>query len=341
VGEREKAAPQARRDESRPSGSGTAGRLPLLGSWCGSTWMTCGVPEAPCMAVIPRLRPVADAPVASRTCPDGRCHRRPPGRRSRWAGGPGERSPKVDGVHAPLSCGTADAPTLAGGPSEATRARPPSSRYPQRRMTRRRSCRSRPARVFASAAVLAALFAACTGSAAPTSPPDPSTACGGADVQRAAGFYPDLEVRLPVLLAGAAPSSRDSGRYCSAKTLGPLRADGYQEIRFAGETFPVTAQSGVSLVVYEAPGLSAAQVDDAFRGGAGTGKKVTVVSDDPYTVAGRAGRRLVVLNDATRQVVVVWPAAEAGVVRIVIAADVSDATIDAAISALEAVRQPG
>jgi len=194
----------------------------------------------------------------------------------------------------------------------------------------------RRAAVIVPFALATTLVAGCTGSAGPTTPPDPSAACGGADVQRAVGFYPGLEVRLPALLAGTAPTSRDSGRYCSEKTLGPLRADGYQEVRFAGETFPVTSQSGVSLVVYDAPGLTAAEVGDAFRGGAGTGKKVTVVSDDPYTVAGRSGRRLVVLNDATRQVVVVWPAAEPDVVRIVIAADVPDATIDAAVAALEA-----
>jgi hypothetical protein len=199
-----------------------------------------------------------------------------------------------------------------------------------------RSPRLRLAPVVGFVALVAVATAGCAGSAAPTPAPDPSGACAGVDVQRATGFYPDLEVRLPSLLAGAAPSSRDSGRYCSEKTLGPLRADGFQEVRFAGETFPATSQSGVSLVVYDAPGLTAGQVGDAFRGGAGTGKKVTVVSDDPYTVAGRAGRRLVVLNDVTRQVVTVWPAADAGVIRIVIAADVPDATIDGAIAALEA-----
>jgi hypothetical protein len=171
---------------------------------------------------------------------------------------------------------------------------------------------------------------------APTPRPDPSAACGGADQQRSAGFYPDLEARLPASLSGASPSSRDSGRYCSAKTLGPLRADGHDEVRFAGETFPATSQSGVSLVVYSAAGLTADQVGDAFRAGAGTGRSVEVVSDAPHVVAGRSGRRLEVINGDARQVVVVWPAVEAGLVRIVIAADLGNAAIDQAVAALEA-----
>jgi hypothetical protein len=203
-------------------------------------------------------------------------------------------------------------------------------------MTRDRARRSRRTSPLACVALVAAVVAGCTGSAAPTPPIDPSATCGGADVQRAVGFYPDLEVQLPPLLAGSAPSSRDSGRYCSEKTLGPLRTDGYQQVRFAGETFPVTGQSGLSLVVYGAPGLTAGQVGDAFRGGAGTGRKVTVVSDDPFSVAGRAGRRLTVLNGDIRQVVIVWPATEPDVIRIVIAADVPDAAIDGAIAALDA-----
>jgi len=191
------------------------------------------------------------------------------------------------------------------------------------------------ASLIACLAIVAAALAGCS-AAASTPPPDPSAACAGADVQRTAGFYPDLEARIPVSLAGVSPSNRDSGRYCSPRTLGPLRADGFAEVRFAGETFPATSQSGVSLVVYSAPGLTADQVGDAFRGGAGTGRKVTVVSDAPYTVAGRPGRRLVVLNGDTRQVVVVWPAAEPDVIRIVIAADVGDTAIDGAVAALEA-----
>lgn len=155
-------------------------------------------------------------------------------------------------------------------------------------------------------------------------------------MQRSVGFYPDLEAHLPSSLSGAGPTSRDSGRYCSSKTLGPLQAVGHDEVRFAGETFPDTSQSGMSLVVYSAPGLTADQVGDAFRTGAGTGRKVEVVSDGPFTVAGRAGRRLEVINGDARQVVVVWPAAERDLVRIVIAADVSNQAIDGAISALDA-----
>lgn len=199
-------------------------------------------------------------------------------------------------------------------------------------MTPRRAARRLPVAVLACLVASAVVGCAASG-ASPV--PDPSATCGGADVQRSAGLYPDLEAHLPASLAGAAPATRDSGRYCSSKTLGPLRAAGYDEVRFAGETFPATSQSGLSLVVYGAPGLTADQVGDAFRAGAGTGRKVQVVSDAPFTVAGRSGRRLEVINGDARQVVVVWPAVERDIVRIVIAADVSDEAIDGAVSALE------
>ncbi len=186
------------------------------------------------------------------------------------------------------------------------------------------------------ACLVAGLVVVGCSASAPTPRPDPSGACGGADVQRFAGFYPGLEARLPASLSGAAPSARDSGRYCSTKTLGPLRGAGHDEVRFAGETFPATSQSGVSLIVYSAPGLTADQVGAAFHAGAGTGRSVEIVSDDPHVVAGRSGRRLEVINGDTRQVVVVWPAADPDVVRIVIAADVGNAAIDQAVAALEA-----
>jgi hypothetical protein len=181
----------------------------------------------------------------------------------------------------------------------------------------------------------AATLAGC-GQAVATPVPDPASACAGADVQRAAGFYPDLERVVPAALDGVDASSRDSGRYCSPKMLGPLYAAGHQEVRFAGATYPATSQSGTSLVVYAAPGLTAEEVAAAFRAGSGTGRKVQLVSDDARVVGGRDGRRIELINGDTRQVIVVWPAAVADQVRIVIGVDVSNAAIDAAVADFDA-----
>lgn len=225
------------------------------------------------------------------------------------------------------------------GPSSAPSA---SGRYdsppmpPTFRPSRPRSLRGRPvASLGLGLAIAAATLAGC-GQSAATPVPDPSSACAGADVQRAAGFYPDLERVVPTTLAGVPASSRDSGRYCSQKTLGPLYAAGHQEVRFAGATFPDTSQSGISLIAYAAPGITAAEVAAAFRAGSGTGRKIEIVSDDARDVGGREGRRIELINGDTRQVIVLWPAAVADQVRIVIGVDVSNAAIDAAVADFDA-----
>ncbi len=197
----------------------------------------------------------------------------------------------------------------------------------------------RPPRPTLPAAALAVTLLAtvalggCAASATP--PPDPSAPCAGADVQRAGGFYPDLERLVPPTLGGAAPAIRDSGRYCSEKMLGPLVDAGHDEVRFAGSTFEETGQSGISLIVYEAPGLTAEQVGAAFRAGSGAGRRVQLVSDEARDVRGRTGRRIELINGDTRQVVVVWPAKRPDAVDIVIGVDVSDAAIDEAVDAFE------
>ena len=196
------------------------------------------------------------------------------------------------------------------------------------------------ARILVLALAASGLLAAC-GASAPTPVPDPSVACAGADVQRGAGFYPDLEAVVPAALAGVDASSRDSGRYCSQKMLGPLYAAGHQEVRFAGATYPTTPQSGLSLIVYAAPGITADQVAAAFRAGSGTGRKIEVISDDPLQVGGRTGRRIELINGDTRQVLAIWPSAAPDEVRIVIGVDVSNAAIDAAVADFDAAGDAG
>jgi hypothetical protein len=206
------------------------------------------------------------------------------------------------------------------------------------RALRRRHPRVPAVAPIASSLLFAVALSACATSATP--PPDPAAACGGADVQRSTGFYPDLERLVPSTLDGAAPAIRDSGRYCSRKMLGPLFDAGHEEVRFAGSTFPATGQSGTSLIVYRSPGLLADDVAAAFRAGSGSGRRVQLVSDEPRDVGGSIGRRIELINGDTRQVVVVWPAGTPDTVDIVIGVDVSNAAIDAAVDAFASF-EPG
>ena len=60
-------------------------------------------------------------------------------------------------------------------------------------------------------------------------PTGPCTADGSAP-----GAYPDLEARVPTTYRDAAPETLDSGRNCSAESLGSLADAGFDEVRFAG-----------------------------------------------------------------------------------------------------------
>jgi hypothetical protein len=259
----------------------------------------------------PRLRSVADAPGEPRKSPltvEPTVARASP--HPRWAGGPVGHGPKVPCVCAPVP--------RAG-------FRPPSY-APDMHVTRH----ARLAGLTALCLAAAALLGGCAGTAPASF--DPSAACGGADVQRVAGMYPDLEARLPATLDGRSPTIRDSGRYCSRRTLGPLLDAGHDEVRFAGSTFQTGGQAGMSLVAYEAPGLTADEMAAAFRAGAASGRRVQVVSDAERVVDGRPGRRLELINGDARQVVFVWPDAAPDRVLAVIGSDVSNADMDAAVA---------
>ena len=174
------------------------------------------------------------------------------------------------------------------------------------------------------------------GSATPTITPRPDQPCGGLDVQQAPGFYPDLEALLPRSLDGQSPQVRDSGRYCSPAKLGTLfTRDDYREVRFAGAVWSDKAQTaGVSTVVYRAAGLTADQVADSFAVAAGGAQNITRVVSTPQTIDGRAGIRIEVINQDTTQVVVVWPAAAAGTIDIVLGSGAQEPQIDGAVAAL-------
>jgi len=146
------------------------------------------------------------------------------------------------------------------------------------------------------------IAAACS---APFNPSSPCTADG-----RAPGAYPELEAAIPTGYQGAAPSRLDSGRICTTAGLGTLAGHGIKEIRFAGGTWSIGTDSGLSLAVFIDP--AAARLDPAwilefYDATARVGKNVQSVETSDYPVgAGISGNRIDVLNGESYQSVVVW-----------------------------------
>jgi hypothetical protein len=180
------------------------------------------------------------------------------------------------------------------------------------------------------------LAAACASSPPPSF--DPSTPCGGADRQEMAGAYPDLEARIPRQIDGQAADSRESGRFCSRATLGTLWDAGIHETQFGGGIWALepaggTSLPGLQLSSFRAPGLTARLVADEYKAGASGANRVTIVSATNEQINGRPGFRINLLNGDSHQAILVWPSADGAVVQVVIAADVGEAKVQAAVAA--------
>jgi hypothetical protein len=190
--------------------------------------------------------------------------------------------------------------------------------------------------LFALAA--AVLVGAC---ASPSSPPpfDPATPCGGVDRQEMKGAYPDLEARIPLEVAGQAADSRISGRYCSKATIGTLWDAGIRETEFGGGIWAFdpgggTSLPGMQLSVFRASGLTAQLLADEYKAGAGGTSRVTIVSATSEQINGRPGFRINLLNGDSHQAILVWPSADGAVLQVVIAADVDETKVQAAVAAM-------
>jgi hypothetical protein len=188
-------------------------------------------------------------------------------------------------------------------------------------------------RAFAIVALLALAIlalAGCAGSA-PTPTPDRSAPCGGADEQRMAGLYPAIEALLPPTLEGRAPATIDSGRYCSAKTLGSLLDAGITELQFAGATWSDDGgQTGIAMVVYRANGLTVDALADSFASGAGAARGVNQVHAQAIDFDGVAGVRITAMSGDRPQIVIIRSYLEPGVVAVVIGSGVTEARVQAA-----------
>ena len=204
-------------------------------------------------------------------------------------------------------------------------------RYPSRVILRPLR---RPGGALAAALVaLVALLAACANEPPPSF--DPTGSCGdtGSTEGRSAGAYPDLETRVPTTYEGRGPDQLDSGRHCSAANLGTLAAAGVDEVRFAGGAWDFGGNRAAALVVFEGRGLTADQIAEFYEASARSANRTQVTGESTPTLAGRAGHRLDTMTGDRTQTVVTWPAADPGVVNVVITNDLPDPKIDAAVAA--------
>ena len=176
---------------------------------------------------------------------------------------------------------------------------------------------------------LAASVAACSAAAAPSF--DPSGPC--VEDGSAPDAYPDLEAMVPTTFQDKGPETLDSGRKCTAEGLGTLRLAGFDEVRFAGGTWDFGSTRAAALVVWSAPGLTADAVSDFYAQSARGANRTRITAETTPTLAGRPGRRLDTVTGSRQQTVVVWPAAEADVVNVVITNDLPDPKIEAAVEA--------
>jgi hypothetical protein len=181
--------------------------------------------------------------------------------------------------------------------------------------------------------VAAALVGACQ--ADPDAPAsfNPAADCNGADSQIMAGAYPQLEALLPTSLAGVAPTSLVSGRFCSANTLGTLYQAGIHETHFGSAVWNRDSGSGIQMTIMEAPGLTVANAIQSYGYGAQNAPKVHLLTSTDVTVNGIAGKRLDIENDDFQQEVIIWPTDTPGRLHILIASNVHPPDLDAALAA--------
>lgn len=149
-----------------------------------------------------------------------------------------------------------------------------------------------------------------------------------------AGAYPDLEATIPSALAGEPATGRESGRYCSAETLGTLVGAGIDEVHFGAANWNRGSGKALSLVTFEALGLTDRAVFDSYLAGAAASDKIHDLATSAPVLAGGPGHRLDYLNgDSSFQRILVWPGDRTGQVRVLLAADLLDVDIQAAVEA--------
>jgi hypothetical protein len=161
---------------------------------------------------------------------------------------------------------------------------------------------------------------------------DPSAPCDPAAREQMGGAFPELEARVPTLIDGQEATSRDSGRFCSAETLGSVYEAGVTEVRFGGAIWKV-GRGGIQLGAFEGDGLTAELMAEEYRRAAGKDRATEAVRPTTLEIDGRPAWRIDVVNGSSRQAIVVWAAADGRAVQTVVAADVDESVLQEAIAA--------
>ncbi len=196
----------------------------------------------------------------------------------------------------------------------------------------RRSAATRPRAIAAVALLAAGLLVAACSPVADTSF-DPTASCNPAVREQMSGAYPDLEARIPIEIDGKEAASRDSGRFCSTETLGSVYDAGVTEVRFGGGIWEAGDRGGIQLGAFEGEGLTPELLAEEYRRAADASRRTEAVRATTLEVDGRPAWRIDVVNGNSRQAIVVWGSADGKASQAVVAADVDEAQLQAAIAA--------
>jgi hypothetical protein len=174
---------------------------------------------------------------------------------------------------------------------------------------------------LAAALATASLAIALAGCGAAPEPSGPLGPCG--TDAKSIGGYPVLEAVVPRLLDGKAPDTVDSGRNCSAESLGTLTTHGIHELRFAGATWSHGGGDATVIAVLATPSdepfPQESWIEEFYTAGAVAGKHTDSTTTTRPVMEG-AGQvfRLDTLNDLSLQSVVIWD--DRGAIHVVIVA---------------------
>ncbi|MER3418525.1 MAG: hypothetical protein C4343_05390 [Chloroflexota bacterium] len=135
---------------------------------------------------------------------------------------------------------------------------------------------------------------------------------------REPGAYPELEALVPARFDDRPPDRLDSGRTCSPENLGSLAAAGIGELRFAGGLWATGAESGVTLALFTARGLTVDALGAWYEAGARSARKTSNIVVSRPAVGGAPAFRIDLENGGQLQTIVVHPAATPGTVRVVL-----------------------
>ena len=185
-------------------------------------------------------------------------------------------------------------------------------------------------RAVVTGLVVALVLAACGPASIYTSfyPAAPCTTDG-----RFPGAYPALEARLPASFLGRVPDTLDSGRNCSATELGTLAGHGIAEVHFAGASWFLSGNAGITLAMFTGDGLTAEWIGEWYEASARAARNTREIDPTRPKVGKTQAYRLDTLNGDSVQTTIDWQVAGSDAVYVVIAADAPVATIDSATAA--------